>query len=353
MLSVIGCVQENFVQAQSIGCYSASGQACYGGQQNDPAAINRLLSYLNDTAADTAAQQGLWMAQAHWQYDAGQFSALESANSTLLLDTELAAVNPRVAALVPALPALNLLELNDVCYAGQALVDAVRARNRQPPLQLPVTPLRPTPAPARNVTPGPPTTSPGAAAAPTCCQGAYSAPFALGAAACPPPPTGILAAGASANVNAECAAGAACQAFSCSGALGTIYGAVCASPSVDWLAQVPRAERGVPGGAGWAVWAGVGASGRAGFSHALGHSDTYIRVTLAAASLPHGAVAHRRRRPSALCRPSDPGHRPGRWRIRRAAAGMSQVQALLARAAGDGAARASRASETRRCRRRR
>ena len=122
VLAIAGCVQENFVQSQNIGCYSATGQPCYGGDANGTAAFLQLEAYLNTTTtafASPSAQPGLWMAQAHWQYDQAQLIATGNAHSSLILDTERGDVNPRVAALVPTFKALNLLELNDVCYADQ------------------------------------------------------------------------------------------------------------------------------------------------------------------------------------------------------------------------------------------
>jgi hypothetical protein len=152
ILAVAGCVQENY--AEEITCYSAGGQACYGGLGG--ASMVQLEAHLNATTAAAAARGGgggLWMAQAHWQYDAASLAAAARAASSPLLDAERSGVNPRVAALARVFPALNLLEVDHACFAGQALSDAVRARNGLPSLA--ITAPAPAPAPVQSATAAP------------------------------------------------------------------------------------------------------------------------------------------------------------------------------------------------------
>lgn len=69
--------------------------------------------------------------QAHWQYNADQVLATFGASSSLLRDSEQSGANTRAAALAAALPALNLLEVDDACYGAQ--VRGVSAMAAPPP----------------------------------------------------------------------------------------------------------------------------------------------------------------------------------------------------------------------------
>ena len=114
------------------------------------------------------------------------------------------------------------------------MFNAVRARNGLAPLILTEFTLPPsTTATAAAATP-----HSTAAASQTCCQGVYGAPFLVGAPVCPGAPAGPLGQVAADNVNAPCGPAEACETFTCSGELGLLYGAICASASSDWLGPV-------------------------------------------------------------------------------------------------------------------
>merc|ERR1719440_149287 len=76
-------------------------------------------------------QSLLWMAQAHWQYDASSIVEGELELSCILKDESKSGVNEKLAHKISQglFTHINLLEVDDVCGGhGPALLSALRSR---------------------------------------------------------------------------------------------------------------------------------------------------------------------------------------------------------------------------------
>lgn len=132
VVAVEDCVQENY--APDVVCEEALDRLCFSRPDGLLGADSRFSRYMGATAAagpDIA--HGLWMLQAHWQYNAEAVALGVLHKTSVLKDNQRAGasgLNAHVAAHLADWPRVGILEMNDVCDSGQRIYEALAARNQ-------------------------------------------------------------------------------------------------------------------------------------------------------------------------------------------------------------------------------
>ena len=118
-----GCADERY--DPQVTCY-APGQVCWS-RTSSAKPWARFEAYVAASSAK-ANTSALWLLQAHWQSSAETIAFGLLHGGSLLVDENKAGVNAWMASQLQArtLPAVGLLELDNVCDGGPAVAAALR-----------------------------------------------------------------------------------------------------------------------------------------------------------------------------------------------------------------------------------
>eukprot|EP00405_Crypthecodinium_cohnii_P026012 CAMPEP_0206488706 /NCGR_PEP_ID=MMETSP0324_2-20121206/42618_1 /ASSEMBLY_ACC=CAM_ASM_000836 /TAXON_ID=2866 /ORGANISM="Crypthecodinium cohnii, Strain Seligo" /LENGTH=332 /DNA_ID=CAMNT_0053967873 /DNA_START=20 /DNA_END=1018 /DNA_ORIENTATION=- len=128
--SSITCYGDILAEQQLIknGTLSApeASYVCYGDDSDK--AFNKFWTYMSKTVSSMPSDGRLWMAQAHWQYDAKSIAQGTLHGSCILEDESKAKVHDKLIEKINAgtYPHMNILEVNNICDGGNELLHTLR-----------------------------------------------------------------------------------------------------------------------------------------------------------------------------------------------------------------------------------
>lgn len=120
----------------SVACYPGLTDCCYSTQLScfgADAVMKLMWDYADGLTQrrEPVPHDGMWMVQGHWQYDPEQWTKGQLHGSSLVLDEQRSAVNAGIAQRISSgtWQRLNIIEVDNICDGGAALLDSVRQFN--------------------------------------------------------------------------------------------------------------------------------------------------------------------------------------------------------------------------------
>lgn len=127
------CCGENW--SPDISCYPGDTSCCYDtlGCSGVESTVQTMWDYAAGLTAPRTPvpHDGLWMVQGHWQYDHEAWAKGQAHSSSICLDEDRSGVNAGIADKISsgAWQRVNIVEVDNVCDGGRAMLDAVRQYN--------------------------------------------------------------------------------------------------------------------------------------------------------------------------------------------------------------------------------